>query len=528
MEPPKLFFWFDSPFTALMAATLLAAPYDFLRQQMVAAALKIKREKELIDATREELHRQSGIVDWVALSIAAGAPFLDGLMSPPGKPTAPRVKSVQEAVMIARLSLYDDIQAALVRFDESNVLQRAEGSLRKVQSGQAQWSLINPMVQSAFNIRYSYSTMAMDQAAAIRRPAASVLPPAWEISRNAGLWWPFAGAAILSDFPAELKLDANAQPHAEDGPTVVYADGNKLWAWHGHAMREDWIMKPDTISATLLKQFTPDFRAYAAARGAGAKSQRKIKPSTLFKEEIPMDAAVREALLRQHAGGKLSLLDRYKAGEYDKVWHELIALGPAARQDPQCADVLAVVYETMHRVEKNVHVIMTRLKSLGYRFSSVPHIPPDKKTRKQMATLEKKAGPLPLSLCAFYEVVGAIDWCGEHSRLNPRNGALATDPLVVFPVDDLLQQVKSGLVANEGILAIAPDDLHKSNTSGGEPYCIEVPNEAADGRLLNERHDVQLIDYLRLVFRFGGFPGYDGATEEPADLTALREGLISF
>jgi hypothetical protein len=182
MNPPKLFFWFDSPFTALLAATLLSAPHDFLRRQMIAAAERSKREKELLAAMREELLRQSGIAGWDALVAAAGMPFLEGgVMCPPGAPPVPRVKTVQEAVMIARLSLYDDVQAALVRFDESDALQRAEGALRKVQSGQAEWSLINPMVQSAFNIRYSYSTMAMDQAAAARRAAAPVLPPAWEI-----------------------------------------------------------------------------------------------------------------------------------------------------------------------------------------------------------------------------------------------------------------------------------------------------------------------------------------------------------
>ena len=75
---------------------------------------------------------------------------------------------------------------------------------------------------------------------------------------------------------------------------------------------------------------------------------------------------------------------------------------------------------------------------------------------------------------------------------------------------------------------IAPDDLHKANTSGGEPYAVAVPVEAADGRLLNERHDLPFVAYLCLVFRFGGFPGYDGATEEPAELTALREWLTPF
>jgi hypothetical protein len=77
-------------------------------------------------------------------------------------------------------------------------------------------------------------------------------------------------------------------------------------------------------------------------------------------------------------------------------------------------------------------------------------------------------------------------------------------------------------------ITIAPDDLHKSNTSGGPPYEIAVPDLNADGRLLNERHDLYFVDYLRTAFRFGGFPGYDGIDPVPEDLTVLKQGLLAF
>jgi hypothetical protein len=40
-----------------------------------------------------------------------------------------------------------------------------------------------------------------------------------------------------------------------------------------------------------------------------------------------------------------------------------------------------------------------------------------------------------LALRAFYEVVGAVDWIGEHPSLAPRHDSVAPDPLVVFLVD---------------------------------------------------------------------------------------------
>jgi hypothetical protein len=81
----------------------------------------------------------------------------------------------------------------------------------------------------------------------------------------------------------------------------------------------------------------------------------------------------------------------------------------------------------------------------------------------------------------------------------------------------------------EAVVTIAPDDLHKANTSGGEPYEIAVPDLRADGELLNERHHLLFVDYLRLCFRFGGFPGYDGIDRGiPPEIESLRKDLLAF
>jgi hypothetical protein len=55
---------------------------------------------------------------------------------------------------------------------------------------------------------------------------------------------------------------------------------------------------------------------------------------------------------------------------------------------------------------------------------------------------------------------------------------------------------------------------------------MAIPDLRADGELLNERHQLFFVDYLRLCFRFGGFPGYDGAAKVPAEIATLSAGLI--
>ena len=77
-------------------------------------------------------------------------------------------------------------------------------------------------------------------------------------------------------------------------------------------------------------------------------------------------------------------------------------------------------------------------------------------------------------------------------------------------------------------IAIAPDDLHKANTSGGDPYEMAIPDPHADGELLNERHNLFFVEYLRLCFRLGGFPGYDGTERVPPEIATLSASLVEF
>jgi len=160
------------------------------------------------------------------------------------------------------------------------------------------------------------------------------------------------------------------------------------------------------------------------------------------------------------------------------------------------------------------------------------HVRPGPQVRKQLARLEKMAGALPLSLRVFYEVVGSVDWIGRHPALAPEQDSICPDPLVVFPLDEALEERKHRMEdedEGEAVITIAPDDLHKADTSGGEPYEIAVPDLRADGELLNERHRLLFVEYLRLCFRFGGFPGYDGMERGvPSEIETLREGLLAF
>jgi hypothetical protein len=132
-------------------------------------------------------------------------------------------------------------------------------------------------------------------------------------------------------------------------------------------------------------------------------------------------------------------LERYLRGECEQVWADLLALGGQVRKKPLYADAQAVAHETMTRVRANIELLVPRLTTLGYRFGHPDRVfvRPDNETRRLVADAERRIGPLPLSLRAWCEVVGEVNFMGSHPKLStyvqsPRGGQLAQGFLSLF------------------------------------------------------------------------------------------------
>jgi hypothetical protein len=53
------------------------------------------------------------------------------------------------------------------------------------------------------------------------------------VARNAGWWWPFRDAVVLTERPVELHRDEQGRLHHPTGPAVRYPDEFAVHAWHG-------------------------------------------------------------------------------------------------------------------------------------------------------------------------------------------------------------------------------------------------------------------------------------------------------
>jgi hypothetical protein len=536
LPQPRYFLWFDSPFDAAWAVALLHARHDEVWGRIVHEASREASQRQKIEDIKVDVCHRLAEADWPGACSAIGSPF-DCM-----NPADPR------QFFKLRCTLYWNVpalwKACSFRADEDD-LYRAELHFLDVASGvlgnQESIRPVGLKINSSVRTMYPYSVIAADESQGRTPPP--LLAALWEVARTSGPWWTFEHAAVLTDRPAEIHRNDRLLLHRGDGPAVVYRDGACAWAWNGRAISQEWILHPETIPLGVLRKADPAFRRHAEQRRSNSK--------------------------RPSARG--SLLKRYLTGEHEQVWADLVALGPDVRQPLYSADAADVARETMCRVDANVRTLVTRLQTLNYRFKTkgrwldeysahtesileLPgvadskhagrlresvrrreeqrrpadyelkaHVPAGPNAARDIEQIEELIGPIPLSLKAFYEIVGEVDLIGYHDTISAE-----ADPLVVFPLEAMWRDCRAE-IAEDGRIPIAPDQFHKANISGGGPYEMALPDARADGELLNEPHRLFFVDYLRLVFRHGGFPGYAGKDRDvPKEIAILAKDLQSF
>lgn len=239
-------------------------------------------------------------------------------------------------------------------------------------------------------------------------------------------------------------------------------------------------------------------------------------------------------------------LKRYKQGEHAAIWAEMDALGPDIRKKANLTEARKVATETMTRAQRNIESLIAALPTIGYCFAApgesatmswalelrlsnavayaknsgkkyekdpwshpalqwveleeppvpVPYLEgrpawtvhrlPSTDVKIALDNLETKlGGPLPLSLRAFWELVGSVSLAGSHPLLNPKGGVQS---LMVAPYR------KAGALAPKAAVG----------TGAG----------------------AQFIADLRRAFEWSGFPGWEGHPDPPKrEIDFLRAKL---
>jgi hypothetical protein len=165
--------------------------------------------------------------------------------------------------------------------------------------------------------------------------------------------------------------------------------------------------------------------------------------------------------------------------------------------------------------------------------------------------LEAAVGSLPISVRAWYEIVGSLNLVGYHSgwrailtggdreeEAYSRDGETDPisflEPLYVYPlsagrVADYVERAAKGGRVQGFRLSLIPNGKRAYGLRGQDAFDYEItlPCDAADAALLGTSSGTTFIGYLRSCFRWGGFPNWGQWSERPErDLEILQQGLL--
>jgi hypothetical protein len=362
------------------------------------------------------------------------------------------------------------------------------------------------------------------------------------IVKETSIFWGFSTAMVLCDQPTEIHRDAKGRLHREDGPALVYRDGWCVYALKGKRADPLSFIEADKITFDLIQR-NPEQKKLLVHRYGRDRYKKEladwkaVPDHPILKAKLPIIHRERIEFFQQFAKGLLPSYDRYVAGDRIAVWESLRNIDRLVRAD-YAMDALAVAYETMERARTNVEILAQRLEQLHYRFLNDPFTPPNATQRRELERIDRRPGPLPISLKAFYAVLGSVDFIGSHTLLSWRSGDsespvknLMADPLAVNPVESGLFEFEDREYQGhrqEIVFEIAPDRFHKHDVSGGGPYAFRLPCYKADAIVEEEPNGLYFVEYLRLCFRYGGFPGFEAAPEmiPEREMRILTEGLL--
>ena len=168
----------------------------------------------------------------------------------------------------------------------------------------------------------------------------------------------------------------------------------------------------------------------------------------------------------------------------------------------------------------NVEIVAARAEQYRLRVARPESVfvPPIANAVTQIKRIEESLGPLPLSLRAFYEVVGSVDFTQSSNQLISYNRPERSsanelqilgedDPLVVTPLSELAEVVSTSS-ERRVYFRFADDEFHKANYSGGENYHVWLPDPRADFEIIGMYEiDERFVEYLRATCCWGGFRG---------------------
>ncbi|HWS39234.1 MAG TPA: hypothetical protein VN408_41630 [Actinoplanes sp.] len=119
-----------------------------------------------------------------------------------------------------------------------------------------------------------------------------------ETSRQAGWWWAFEGAVVLTERPTLLARDNVGRLHRGEGAAMEFPDGYGLWAWRGMPIPGDLVAELPSLTVDRIRSesnveirrvMLEHFGYERYLREAGAHKRHTDETGTLWWLDLPGD-----------------------------------------------------------------------------------------------------------------------------------------------------------------------------------------------------------------------------------------------
>ncbi|MFD8706457.1 DUF6745 domain-containing protein [Kitasatospora sp. NPDC059648] len=225
LAEPAAVHWFASPLQAAEAALELRADGAVSVREAV-------RTRPWEEARRQAVERV-GATGWAAHWALTG-----GELGPVTTPLADRVRNA----VLDRLAPEADRGEAS---DDAAAAARARRTAARARRTAVRLALLDA-VRGQHDAPWF---AAFDAAGA----GAEAVAPLAEVAREAGWWWPYQGAVLLSERPVALHRDEAGRLDRADGPALEYADGFALHAWRGMPVPAEFLAGLGEVTADRVR-----------------------------------------------------------------------------------------------------------------------------------------------------------------------------------------------------------------------------------------------------------------------------------
>ena len=226
------------------------------------------------------------------------------------------------------------------------------------------------------------------------------------------------------------------------------------------------------------------------------------------------------------------ILEDYKNAENPRnFWNEFL-LSPNSK-DNEIVDQL--LDSLMKQVKGNLEKLVYSLPEIGYVFANEQKTIINHDDIDHLVKVIDKYGHIPKSFLKFCTIIGSLDLRGYFPKWKNNKDIPALDPLLILPVNGILDYTKWHIKHNENIfmdennhpyLWFSYDELVKDGISGDGGYGIklgETGTQSIDGYVSNYGIELQFIDYLRLCIKWAGFPNLHWYQDELKDDKLFQE-----